>query len=125
MANRNVTASATRKSVPVVSLVHQPTTKPKQNQRTCRCKLSKLDEIGIVATNIGLERYGNERTEHESEESLERVLEISHSTGMLTFFDQFGFEFGDSDFTDMEQRFIALSFFTDDLLKAVKRCGLA
>jgi S-adenosylmethionine hydrolase len=125
MATRNVTALATRKSIPVVSLVHQPITKPRQNQRTCRCKIGKLDEIGIVATNIGLERYSDERTEHESDEALERVLKVSYSTGMLTLFDQFGFEFGDSNFKDREQRLIALSHFTADLLEAVKQCGIA
>jgi len=60
-----------------------------------------------------------------SEEFLEKVLAVSFSVGMLDLFDRFGFDFAHSDFTDYEQRFIALSQFTATLLEAAKRCGIA
>jgi hypothetical protein len=54
MATRKVTALATRKSTPVVSLAHQPITEPRHRQRACKYKLSKEDEL--VAVNIHTQR---------------------------------------------------------------------
>ncbi len=123
MATRKVTALVTRNSTPVVSLVHQPITKPRISQRECRCKLSKLDEIGLVALNIELERQCWEPDEQE--EFLEKVLAVSHSAGMSGLFDQFIFEHGEWDDKNGNRDRIAFSSFTATLLEAVKRCGIA
>jgi hypothetical protein len=119
MATRKTTALATRKSTPVVSSTHQPSTKPRHSQRGRNRKLSKLDEIGSVALDIVLGR-GSE--DHGSEKFLEKMLSVSNSTGMNDLFDQFILEFGEWDDVNGHKDRIAFSSFTATLLEAVKRC---